>query len=535
MKSERWVLVAAVLGSSIVFLDSTVVNVALPTIGHELSSSFFRVLEGQSYVYYGYLLTLSSFLIVAGAMADRYGRRRLFVIGLAGFGVTSVMCGLAPSLDLLVLFRLLQGLAGAILVPGSLAIIVSSFSGAEQGRAFGIWAGASAFTSILGPALGGALISQVSWRSVFLINVPFVLVALWAAARHVEESRDPNAPAHIDHLGAALVVFAVGGLTFGVIRGESQEWNGGLPYASLAIGVLSAVAFVLQMRRSRYPLVPLGLFRSRNFTVTNISTFVIYGALYVMAQFMALYIIGTLRYNELAYGIAGIPGTIFLALFSGRFGALAARHGPRLYMSIGPVVMGVGILWLARIPADSAPWAAHAARPSTLVPPGDYFVDVLPAIVIFGIGLMIMVAPLTTALMRSVPVAHSGVGSAVNNAISRVGPQLIGALLFVAISATFYSTLAAELPGLDAASERLREAVSPLNRPQEGSDPQLVRAARAASTRSFHVAMVVTAALCFAGAVVNAVGIRNDDLRDLPVEEAIGPPAPTPTAVEPPR
>ena len=533
MKSERWVLVAAVLGSSIVFLDSTVVNVALPTIGRELSSSLFGILEGQSYVYYGYLLTLSALLILAGAAADRYGRRRMFVIGLVGFGVTSVLCGLAPNLDLLILFRLLQGAAGAILVPGSLAIIVSSFTGAEQGRAFGIWAGASAFTAILGPALGGALISQTSWRSVFLINVPLVLFALWAA-RHVEESRDPDAPLHFDRLGAMLVVVAIGGLTFGVIRGESQDWQGTLPYASIALGFAGAVAFVAQIRRSPNPLVPPHLFRSRNFTVTNISTFLIYGALYVMGQFMALYIIGTLRYNELAFGLAGIPGTVFLAFFSGRFGALAAKHGPRLYMTLGPAVMGAGLLWFARIPHDSAPWIAQVNRPRTLVPPGDYLTDVLPAIVVFGIGLMIMVAPLTTALMRSVPVAHSGVGSAVNNAISRVGPQLIGALLFVAISGTFYSALAAEVPGFDSGSERLRSEVSPLNQPSDTSDRQLVEAARRASTRAFHVAMGVTALLCFVGAAVNGVGIRNDELReDAPSPESPPGSVPAPAAASP--
>lgn len=512
MKSARWVLVAAVLGSSIVFLDSTVVNVALPTIGRELESGYFGVLEGQSYVYYGYLLTLSSLLILAGAMADRYGRRRLFVWGLVGFGVTSVLCGLAPNMDLLIASRLLQGAAGAILVPGSLAIIVSSFSGDEQGRAFGVWAGASAFTAILGPALGGVLISQVSWRAVFLINVPLVAIAL-LAARHVEETRDPDAPARFDHLGAALAVLAIGGLTFGVIRGQSVEWAGSVPYIALVIGALATMFFILHMLRSSHPLVPPGLFRSRNFTVTNISTFLIYGALYVMGQFLALYLIGTLRYNELAFGLAGIPGTLFLALFSGRFGTLAAKHGPRRYMALGPAVMGIGLLWLVRIPSGTEGWQAELSDPSSLIPPAGYLVDVLPAIVVFGVGLMIMVAPLTTALMRSVPPSHSGVGSAVNNAISRVGPQLAGALLFVAISSTFYATLAAEAPNLDLSTRELREDVAPLNRPKD-PDPEIVGAAREASTSSFHVAMLVTSVLCFSGAVVNWVGIRNEQLHD---------------------
>lgn len=527
---SRWVLVAAVLGSSIVFLDSTVVNVALPTIGRELSSSYFGVLEGQSYIYYGYLLTLSSLLILAGAMADRYGRRRLFIWGLWGFGATSVLCGLAPNMDLLIVFRLLQGAAGAILVPGSLAIIVSSFSGTEQGHAFGIWAGASAFTAILGPALGGALISQTSWRVVFLINVPLVAVALWAA-RHIEESKDPDAPERFDRLGAALAVLAIGGLTFGVIRGQSQEWAGLIPYLALAVGVVASVWFIVQIRRSSHPLVPPKLFRSRNFTITNISTFLIYGALYVMGQFMALYLIGTVRYNELAYGLAGIPGTVFLAFFSGRFGTLAAKHGPRLYMTLGPAVMGFGILWFARIPASTEGWSARLSDASSLLPPRDYLVDVLPAIVVFGIGLMIMVAPLTTALMRSVPVDHSGVGSAVNNAISRVGPQLAGALLFVVISSTFYSTLATRAPDLDLSTQELRQEIAPLNRPENAS-PEIVRAARVASTRSFHIAMFVTSLLCFAGAAVNGLGIRNEELHEHPAEEEVSGPIPAPAGAQ---
>jgi hypothetical protein len=260
--------------------------------------------------------------------------------------------------------------------------------------------------------------------------------------------------------------------------------------------------------------VPPELFRSRNFTVTNISTFLIYGALYVMGQFMALFLIGTIQYNELAFGIATIPGTLFLALFSARFGALAARHGPRLFMSVGPAVMALGISWFVRIPSDSEPWQATLSDLGSLIPPLDYVVDVLPANLLFGIGLMIMVAPLTTALMRSVPVNHSGIGSAVNNAISRVGPQLMGALLFVAISSSFYSTLQAKLPDQDLSSRELRQEIAPLNQPKGDVRPDVVRAANESSTRSFHVAMGATAVLCLLGAAVNGVGIRNEELRE---------------------
>ncbi|MDQ3618683.1 MAG: MFS transporter, partial [Actinomycetota bacterium] len=215
MSRQTWILTAAVVGSGIVFLDSTVVNVALPQIGRDLPSTSLGVLEGQSYVYYGYLLSLSALLILAGALADFYGRRRLFLIGMIGFGVTSVMCGLAPNLELLVVARLLQGAAGAILVPGSLAILTASFEGEEQGRAFGVWAGASAFTTILGPAVGGALVASVSWRAAFLINVPLVLLGIWAILRHLPESRDEHASGHFHWFGALAVAVAVGGLTLG--------------------------------------------------------------------------------------------------------------------------------------------------------------------------------------------------------------------------------------------------------------------------------------------------------------------------------
>jgi EmrB/QacA subfamily drug resistance transporter len=505
--SQRWTLVAATVGSSIVFLDSTIVPVALPRIGEELPATFLGTLEGQSYVYYGYLLTLSALLILAGALADFYGRRRLFVIGLVGFGVTSALCGLAPNLETLVVARLLQGAAGAILVPGSLSLITAAFEGPEQGRAFGIWAGASAATTIAGPVLGGALVAYVSWRAAFLINLPLVAGALWATLVHVAESRDEDATGRFDWWGAGLVAVAVGGLSLGPIRGQSEQWQDPFAYASLAVGAAAAIAFPFAMRRSSHPLVPLELFRARNFTVTNLSTLVIYGAIYVMGQFTALFIIGVLGYNEIGFAVATVPSSVFLAVLSTRFGALADRFGPRLFMAVGPAVMGASLLWLVRTPAGSEPWRFEIGDPSSYVPPGDFWVDLMPPFALFGVGLAIMVAPLTTALMRSVPVRHSGVASAFNNAVSRVGPQLAGALLFVAITVTFYATLGDRLPGSDPAT--LREQVSPLN-PVPADAPRAVAAAATdASTEAFHLAMLASALLCFAGAAINAWGIRN--------------------------
>src|SRR3989442_14419528 len=472
---RRWILVAAVLGSGIVFLDSTVVNVALPRIGRDLPRLWFGVLEGQSYVYNAYLLTLSALLILAGALTDFYGRKRMFIFGLIGFGATSVLCGLAPNMELLVLFRIFQGAAGALLVPGSLALITANFEGEAQGRAFGIWAGASGATTILGPVVGGFLVDSISWRAAFLINVPLILIALWATYQHVLESRDEQATGAFDWIGSIIVALAVGGLAFGVIYGQQRDWRDPVGFIALGVGVIFTAVLPLWMARAPHPLIPLGLFKSRNFTVTNISTLLIYGALYVTFYYLVIFQQGTLGYTAAAAGLGGIPGTLFMIFFSARFGSLAARFGPRWFMAAGPVVMAVGILWYARVPASSVPWQLRPDAPASFLPPVSYLVDFLPGSILFGAGLMMLVAPLTTALMTSVPVRNSGVGSAINNAISRVGPQLAGAAIFIFITASFYGDLARRVSGVDVNSPSFRARVSPLNTPP---DPGLVDAVR---------------------------------------------------------
>jgi EmrB/QacA subfamily drug resistance transporter len=506
---KRWILAAVILGSSIVFLDSTVVNVALPKIGKELPVTFVGVLEGQSFVYNGYLLALSALLILAGALSDFYGRRRMYLIGLVGFGATSVLCGLAPTMELLILFRILQGAAGAILVPGSLAILTQTFSGEERGRVFGIWAGASSATTLFGPFVGGLLVDFVSWRLAFLINVPLVALAVYATLRHLPEHRQSDASGRFDWLGALVVAVAVGGLSFGAIRGQERNWQDPLAFFALGIGAMATVAFPFLMARSDHPLVPLRLFRSRNFSVTNLSTFLIYGALYVFSYFNALFLQGTIGYTASASGLSGVPSSLFLVFFSSRFGSLAGRYGPRAFMAVGPALMGLGVLWLARFPSTSAPWLLNPSKPDTILPSSGYLLDVLPSYLLFGLGLTVMVAPLTTALMSSVPSANSGIASAINNAISRVGPQLAGAVIFIAITASFYAGLASRVPGLDPGSVEIRQEVSPLNPPGPSVPPDVAAAAHDASTDAYHLAMLVSAGLLFVGAAVNAVGIRN--------------------------
>jgi EmrB/QacA subfamily drug resistance transporter len=503
---RRWILVAAVLGSGIVFLDSTVVNVALPRIGRDLPRLWFGVLEGQSYVYNAYLLSLCALLILAGALSDVYGRRRMFLWGLVGFGVTSVLCGLAPNVELLVLFRVLQGLAGAILIPGSLALLTANFEGEAQGRAFGLWAGASGATTILGPFVGGLLVDTVSWRAAFLINVPLILVALWATWVHVPESRNESASAHFDWIGSAIVALAVGGLAFGTIYGQQRDWQDPLGYVALAIGVLSTIALPFYMARVPHPLIPLSLFRSRNFTITNISTLLIYGSLYVTFYYLTLFVQGVVGYSAAAAGLAGIPGSLFITFLSARFGGLAGRMGSRWFMAVGPAIMALGVLWYVRMPATTTPWHLQPQNPASYLPPLSYVIDLLPASIIFGFGLSLLVAPLTTALMRSVPAQNAGLGSAINNAISRVGPQLAGALIFVFITASFYSYLATHRPGINVNDPAFRKAVSPLNPPRI---PGLNELVRDASTASFHLAMMVGAALLIVGAIVNAIGIQD--------------------------
>ena len=507
--NKRWTMVAVVLGSAVVFLDTSVVNLALPRIGEELSSGRLGVLEAQSYVAYGYFVTLSALLILAGGLTDYHGRKKMFSYGLVGFAATSLLCGLAPSIELLIVGRVLQGAAGAFVVPGSLSIITATFEGEERGRAFGIWAGASAATSILGPFVGGVLVNTVSWRAAFLVNLPLLALAYFATVRYVPESRDPDASSHFDWLGSVVIVLAVGGLAFGTIRGQQRGWGEPIVIASLGVGAIAAIAFPFMMVRRPHPLVPPRLFRSRNFTVTNLSTLVIYGALYVSLTFQGIFLIGTLGYNEQAAGVAGIPSSLLLVLFSTRFGKLAARHGPRLFMAIGPAIMGLGLLWLARIPSDSAPWILGGGTGSRFLPPGDYFVDILPALLVFGTGLTIMVAPLTTALMTSVPESNAGVASAINNAISRVGSPLVTAVIFVAVASSFY--------GVDlAAGRRGERRLERVPRPGRPLEPALVRHVAADPSRgSFGVdgrlppGRARFGRPAVGGCRINAVGIRN--------------------------
>jgi EmrB/QacA subfamily drug resistance transporter len=504
---QRWTIICTVIGSGAVFLDGTIVNAALKHIGQELPGSVVGVLEGQAYIVGGYLAVLAALLILAGALSDHYGRRLVYSIGLVGFAATSALCGLAPTLEWLVVFRLAQGAAGALLIPGSLALISHAFDGPERARAFGIWAASTAALTVLGPPLGGAIVDTVGWRVAFLVNVPLLTFALWATLTHVQESRDTESTGRFDWLGAFVAALAVGGLAFGIIRGQANEWADLGAWVAVGIGVVSLVAFPILMSRRPNPLVPLELFRSRAFTSVNIATFFVYGALYVTFFYQAVILQGVLGYTALGAGLIGIPSGIMLATLSTRVGTVAGRIGSRRFLVAGPLIMAGALLWYARLPVDSTPWKASLEEPSSLVPPVDALVDVLPYVLLFGLGISLVVAPLTSTLMGSVPGRFSGVGSAVNNSIARVGQPLMGALIFIPVSAAYYASLAS-LTGLDTSRPEIRMAFQPLNPPAAGASAAQIAASNHASIEAFHLAMLACATLLAVGALVAWYGLR---------------------------
>jgi EmrB/QacA subfamily drug resistance transporter len=534
---QRWTIICTVIGSGAVFLDGTIVNAALKHIGQELPGTVIGVLEGQAYIVGGYLAVLAALLILAGALSDHYGRRRVYAIGLVGFAATSALCGLAPTLELLVVFRLAQGAAGALLIPGSLALITHAFEGPARGRAFGNWAAATAALNVLGPIVGGSIVDTLGWRIAFLVNVPLLAFALWGTVTHVQESRDTETTGRFDWLGALVAALAVGGLSFGVIRGQANAWADTAAWIAIAIGLVALVLFPILMARRPHPLVPLELFRSRAFTTLNLATFFIYGGLYVTFFYTAVVLQGVLGYTALGAGAVGLPIGVMLATLSTRIGTVAGRLGARRFLVAGPILMGFALLWYARLPADSAPWLASLENPPSLIPPISVITDILPYTLLFGVGISLVVAPLTSSLMGSISGRFSGLGSAINNSIARVGQPLIGALIFIPISATYYASLAAKA-AVDTADPAVRKAFQPLNPPGAGATAAQVAASNQASIEAFHFAMLVCAALLFIGAAVSWFGLREGATDVAAADAPAAPPDPSvekPAAAQPSR
>jgi EmrB/QacA subfamily drug resistance transporter len=519
-RQQRLTLIATILGSTVVFLDGTIVNVALPSLGRELNAG----LAGQQWVLEAYMLTMVSLLLVGGSLGDQFGRRRLFVIGLIAFGATSILCALAPSEEFLIGARALQGIAGALLVPGSLAIVAATFEGEARGQAVGTWTAWTGIATVFGPAGGGALVGLISWRAIFWVNIPLIAVTVTLALRTIEESKDPDALRGIDVPGVLLSAAGLAGPVFALIEQPTHGWGDPLVWVPLIAGVACFLAFVLWEMRAARPMLDLSLFRVRNFAVANATTLTVYAGLGAGLLFVGLYLQQVVGYSPFEAGLATLPISLCLFFLSPRFGKLAAEVGPRLPMTVGPLVAGAGMLLFMRLDQG-----------------GSYVVDVLPSVLLFGLGMSMTVAPLTATVLNSVAANRVGIASGINNGVSRVAGLLAIAVLGAVISAHFGARLDSELGsqhyygfssaaqakaafrGEDAAVAEAKE--QPLGVPDTSkltpiARKGLVAAASDASTSAFHLGAGLGGALMIIGGLVSAVGIRDPKRRKGGHEEA---------------
>lgn len=442
---KRLTLVACILGSGIALLDGTIVNVALPAIDQDLGGG----LAGQQWVVNGYLLILGSLILVGGSLGDVFGERRVFALGVALFGVTSLLCALASSIELLVGARALQGAAGALLTPSALAVIVSTFSREERGAAIGSWTAWGGIAAILGPLAGGELIHLASWRWIFLVNVPFVAICLGLIVAVIPVAEEDGRSHHVDWIGGLLCALGLGGPVFALIEQPRLGWGSPGVIGPLAAGLVVLGLFLTWEARSRTPMLPLSLFARRNFSAGNVETLAMYAGLSILFFLLALYLQQVAGWSALEAGLATLPTTVVMFSLSRLWGRLADRSGPRLFMGLGPLVAAVGLLLMLRLGREV-----------------DYATELLPALVVFALGLSMTVAPLTAAVLAGVESRQAGIASGVNNAVARVA-----GLLGVAV-------IGAVVGG------HITEA-------------------------SFHLAMGVSAGLVGLGGVAGALGIRN--------------------------
>jgi EmrB/QacA subfamily drug resistance transporter len=458
----RWVLAVAILGSGLAFLDGTVVNVALPDIGRDLDAST----SALQWILNGYLLTLAALILLGGSLGDRHGRRRIFVVGTGLFTAASLLCAVAPNAELLVAARLLQGIGGALLTPGSLAMIEASFRPADRAAAIGAWSGLVGVAAAVGPLLGGYLVDAVSWRAIFLINLPLGVFVMAMASRHVPETRDPTASGRLDFAGAALAGLGLGGTTYALIEGPEKGVTPVILITGIG-GLVALAAFLLGERRARNPMMPLDIFASRQFSAANLVTFVVYAALGGVFFLLVAFLQVSLGYSPIEAGAASLPVTALMLLFSARAGALAQRVGARIPLTAGPLVIAVGLLLM------------------TQIEPGDGYVSsVLPGVLFFGVGVTLVVAPVTATVLAAADARHSGMASGINNAVARVAGLLAVAVL----------PLIAGLTG------------------DKFYDP-------AAMTDGFHLAMVACAVLAALGGLLAWLTISSEVLETVPAAD----------------
>ncbi len=495
-QEKKWTLIATILASGIVFLSSTSIKVALPAIGRSLDAT----LSDLQWVIDGYLITLASLLILGGALGDRFGRRRMCLIGLAGFGTASFACGLVNSAPLLIGFRAVQGIAGALMVPESLALIRVIFTNAEKrGQAIGAWSGWSGISTVIGPLLGGFLTDQLSWRWTFFIVAPLAALTFYLMLRFVPESKGQDLSAHPDWLGAAIITFGLGGLTFGLIEGPVLGWSAPAVLIALTGGTLALVVFPFIETRLEKPLLPLSLFKIRNFRGANLTTLGVYSALEGSVFLTMLYVQNVMGYTALQAGMILAPISVLLLLLSSFFGRQSNRHGPRLFMTFGPILSGAGLVLLSRLNPTSNIWT-----------------ELLPAILVFGLGLATTVAPLTDTVMSAAPGKHSSLAAAFNNMVSRVAALLAVAAFGAILSLGFTNLVNQRLATLDLPQEVAQSLRAIADDPSAGIDEaqnpdQAVLIFNEAFTTGFRQAMQVGAGLAALGGVIAFITIHNPE------------------------
>jgi EmrB/QacA subfamily drug resistance transporter len=424
---KRFTLAACIMGSSVAMLDATIVNVALPAIGRDLGGG----LAVQQWVVNAYALMLGALILVGGSLGDVYGEKRIFIVGLAGFGVASLLCAAAPTGVTLIVARAVQGAMGALLTPAALAVIIATFADDERGAAIGTWTAWGGIAGIAGPLVGGELVTVAGWRWIFLVNVPLIAVTLLLIIRFVADSEEPRTRRHIDTPGAVLAALGLGGPVFALIEQPRLGWTSPGVLVPFVLGIGLLVAFVMRERRARDPMLPLGLFARHNFTVGNIETLAMYGGLSILFFLLSLFLQEVAHWKPTAVGLATVPTTVVMFIFSPRFGRLADRFGPRLFMGAGPVTCAVGMLLLLRL-------GVHVS----------FLTEVLPALLVFAFGLSMTVAPLTATVLAGVERTQAGIASAVNNAVARIagllGVALLGPLIGARLSvSTFHLALGA--------------------------------------------------------------------------------------------
>jgi EmrB/QacA subfamily drug resistance transporter len=490
---ETWTLVATILASSMAFIDSTALRVALPALQEELNVSGVQ----QLWVENAYMLFLSALILIGGSLGDHYGRKRIFMFGIILFTAASIFCGIATTPEMLIAARVVQGIGGALMVPGSLAIISAIFEPSKRGRAIGTWSTFSTLTTLLGPFVAGLLIQYVSWRFVFFINIPLALIALWALIRYVPETRDESGPKQLDYLGAFLVTIGLAGITYGFTEAPQMGFGAPLIIASLVIGLVALIAFVIVESRSDHPMVPLRLFKSRTFSGTNALTLFLYAALGALPFFLNFNLQNIQGYTPLEAGLAFVPLGVLLAVMSRWAGGLIDKMGARLPLIIGPAIAGVGFFLFA--------------LPGLTNGISDYWLTYFPAVVVLGVGMGITVAPLTTAVMNSAPSDLAGTASGISNAIARAASVLAVAMLGALALFTFTSGLETRTAPLDlpetaqtelrAEAAKLAGAMPPPSLDAE-VQAQVQTEIRWAYIDTFRIIAVISAALAWLSALL---------------------------------